>query len=515
MLSGMSRAVPGNRTAWITLLMLGMIAGGCVETYKPAKSLRPKTDSLSVRHQSGGMHYRMEVEDGIWYQLFGTELLVINPSSGHVMDRQDLASPGTTGPAIDMAFHDGELLVVLQDSAVVRLSLEDPRRPWLEETLSSRTLGILPMGVISTGDELLVYGQGGVVDMATGQHLAGVAATVTSVASVDGELLYTSNRRVHRLANDEYVGSASRLEPVTKSDSGDPREFIFIRHEANGSLVGFMGKDVREIDAMKWTVAIPGHVHAARQQGGNLLIVSDEIIRLYDASSESLEMQWEIPADGTRDAVIIDNGSLAMSGDFGRGLWRLEPDRDGEAKTFAHFHPEASGLTKAISDGRNILASTKRGMWHYRIGDTATPTQPTDMTFEDPQKSAVMLDWTFTISEDGTSVDVETPAGRDHLVAPANGHFHCLAASDDVVWLAHDEGIIMVRLPRGGIVVPRGWEGMTEEERIASGVGPLDGMTKLSVRLDGPVFFLEPLLLGGGVAYVSESGGFGVVSEEF
>ena len=73
----------------------------------------------------------------------------------------------------------------------------------------------------------------------------------------------------------------------------------------------------------------------------------------------------------------------------------------------------------------------------------------------------------------------------------------------------------MVRLPADGLSLPAGWDSMSPEDRLDVGVGPLDGMTKLSVRLDGPVFFLEPLLLGGGIAYVSGGGGFGVVSEEF
>ena len=90
-----------------------------------------------------------------------------------------------------------------------------------------------------------------------------------------------------------------------------------------------------------------------------------------------------------------------------------------------------------------------------------------------------------------------------------------MVAADNVIWIGHDGGIIMVRLPTEGITVPYGWDSWTEEDRMASGVGPLDGMTKLSVRLDGPVFFLEPLMLGGGVAFVSESGGFGIVAEEF
>ena len=93
-------------------------------------------------------------------------------------------------------------------------------------------------------------------------------------------------------------------------------------------------------------------------------------------------------------------------------------------------------------------------------------------------------------------------------------HFYRVAAADGVIWMGHDTGIIMIRLPNEPVELPSEWEEMTVEQRSETGLGPLEGMTKLSVRLDGPVIFLDPLMLGGGVAYVSESGGFGVVAEQ-
>ena len=180
------------------------------------------------------------------------------------------------------------------------------------------------------------------------------------------------------------------------------------------------------------------------------------------------------------------------------------------------YHPEPAGLLRAVSDGRNLLADSDRGMWLYRIGqETSAQVSIETVDFATPPRKAVMLDWTFRIVDDGREVEVETPVGVDRLVAPREGRFHCVVAVDGVVWLGHDRGIIMVRLPAAGIALPPEWDSMSAEEQRESGVGPLDGMTKLSVRLDGPVFFLEPLLLGGGVAYVSGAGGFGVVSEEF
>jgi hypothetical protein len=38
---------------------------------------------------------------------------------------------------------------------------------------------------------------------------------------------------------------------------------------------------------------------------------------------------------------------------------------------------------------------------------------------------------------------------------------------------------------------------------------------RLAVLIDGPVICIEPLMLGGGVAYASEHGGFGVVREVY
>jgi hypothetical protein len=83
-----------------------------------------------------------------------------------------------------------------------------------------------------------------------------------------------------------------------------------------------------------------------------------------------------------------------------------------------------------------------------------------------------------------------------------------------VLLFGHETGIIMVRLPMTASSIPQNGKNLTEEERAAPGLGALDGMTKLSVKLDGPIIFLEPLMLGGGVAYASGGGGFGVVSEQ-
>ena len=64
-------------------------------------------------------------------------------------------------------------------------------------------------------------------------------------------------------------------------------------------------------------------------------------------------------------------------------------------------------------------------------------------------------------------------------------------------------------------MLPVGWDEMTVDEQRAAGYSPLQGIQKLSVQVDGPVIFIEPLELGGGIGYAAANGGFGVVRESW
>ena len=84
------------------LTALAILLLGCVETYVPGKTLRPKTERLVIQHTAGGTYYGMELNGQIWYLLFGPELLVVNPESGRIVDQQDLSGAASHGPATAM-----------------------------------------------------------------------------------------------------------------------------------------------------------------------------------------------------------------------------------------------------------------------------------------------------------------------------------------------------------------------------------------------------------------------------
>ena len=113
-----------------------------------------------------------------------------------------------------------------------------------------------------------------------------------------------------------------------------------------------------------------------------------------------------------------------------------------------------------------------------------------------PRKSAAVLGWSVEIGDDGIA-QLSAPSGPQTLRAPRDGRFYCVTATEDAFWLGHDHGILVVMFGPGG------------EERATSPA------KRLGVLIDGPVICIEPLMLGGGVAYAAEHGGFGVVREVY
>ena len=177
----------------------------------------------------------------IWYQL-GSRL-AINPSN--VIDQQDLSatSHGSASTCCRMTATLGRA-----DDVSRSLSLDDPRRPWVEETIPAGVLGIIRVSQV-LDDRVVVLGEGGVVD-----------PVLDSPTRTDGVVhRWWQLRRgvLHgspdlSVNDDEYVGSASQLHLPLTIHWGHGT-IVFVRHEQAGSLVWLVDEDLLERDGERTT----------------------------------------------------------------------------------------------------------------------------------------------------------------------------------------------------------------------------------------------------------------------
>jgi hypothetical protein len=371
----------------------------------------------------------------------------------------------------------GDLLfVAMQGSEVVEVSTADPRRPLIVGRAGAAELGVEPNTLSVVGGELYVAGPGGVVRWSDrARWLSGLECR--SVAESDHGLVACSGRRVYRLDDAGYVGSAGDLYPASDT-IGLAAPLVFVRPGNLTTSVGLMSGAIRELDVRLATASVPGVVRRVRVDDGRLWVINDLWIAAYPISGERLLDPVVYEIAGVRDMDFIDSGPLrrvVVAGAFGRAIVRFGP---GPAVHIEHEHREAAGLARAQSDGRFVLAGGPYGSWLYDPVGTASLSSHVPDGVRSERITAVTMSGTVARTADGTALTL--PGGETHR-EPGSPMIRCVVAVDGNVWVGHDLGITVMTV--AGDVLGR-------------------------LRLDGPVLDIFALA-GGGAVWVSERGGFG------
>jgi hypothetical protein len=473
----------------IGLLAVAAMGAGCAgPARRPAEDLAAPV--LRITHHVGGRHERMLMREGLWYQTFGHELLVLELPEGSVIariapHRIQGRVPGLA-PITDMLIHGERLLLVIEDDGVAELSLADPRRPVLADFISADHLGIRPRRLSLAAGEVYISGVGGIVRLSDGEIAFRRDADVGPVVTSNWGLVTTVGRRIYRLRDGEYIGSASELMPLPVGSSL-PGSLAFIRRGEESTSIGLMHGDLREVDARKSTIELDSPVHRVRVLDDQIWAVTDEEIVSCAMRGDELAIVMRIPVRGARDVQIIDDHHLAIAGTFGRGIRRMLDDESGPGGEWSYLHREPSALKWASFDGRQVLAGGEHGAWLYDPGTGVRPIEAARPTGSTPQRGAVTVGATALLNGGGRRLTISTPQGEFLHTEPGEARLYCIAAVDGRFWVGRERGITVLA---GG------------ERNPAAVIGRL--------RLDGPVRFIFPLLKGGGAVWVSEFGGLGV-----
>ncbi|MEE8460458.1 MAG: hypothetical protein V3S08_11310 [Phycisphaerales bacterium] len=448
---------------------------GCASRGGPLPDTEPDRASagLLVTAHAGGTHYRTLTVGGYWYQTWGRTLLVVDPDSGAVIRSIELAPVGASGPASDMTLVDDGLFVVLERTEVVMLSVADPGRPRIEYRVGHAALGVEPTTLSVVDDQLYVSGGGGVVRWSDRTHWLLGMECGTVVESGVG-LVACSGRRVHRLDDTHFVGSATALYPMPQG-TGRPGRFVFVRAGGAMTSVGLMTGRIREVNMKLATVEVRGIVRCVRVFDDRLWVVTDRRIAAYPISGDHLLEPVVYPIAGARDLDFVADGAVAIVGTFGRATVRF--DAVGGVHTLRE-HREPAGLLRARCDGRFVQAGGSQGWWQYEPSGRVTPLAGEPGNTTPPSIDAATIAGRASISTDGVSVIL--PDGSVYT-EPDSSVVSCIEAVDGQFWIGHARGITV--LDGHGRVIDR-------------------------LRLAGPVRYVFPLA-NGTAAWVSESGGFG------
>ncbi len=457
---------------------------------------------LRVREHFGGVQERTLTFHRQWLQTFANKLLVLEIPIGRLLHELELGQLGDSGSAVDIITIGNKIFVVLEDDAVVEISLPERGSPRIVRRWTSDNLKIFPRQLSQVNGQVFASGLGGITCLNTMDQIYDCPSEVASrVVQGDEGLITTRGRRAYRISDDSYVGSATDLQPLPPTLFSDVMmgpsiphgSLIFVRQSGESASVGIMNPSIREISVHQLTVEVPGVVHRVRAFDGRIWIITDETIRAYTLTGGRLGLRARIDLRGVRDVDRLARNYLAFSGPFGRAIYRLHEDESGLGERLLYLHREPCEIDEVFYDGRQLILGGEFGYWQYRMGgDDVTPTsRPSEQPIS-PQTSFSGLDFTAEIQPDQRSLTItrgDQIATYDHS---SSQRLHCLAKVGEDIWLGHADGITVVR--------PSDPDEPT-----------MHLTTVASIKLPGSAGYLLPLFRDAGAVYVTPDAGFGVV----
>jgi len=493
------------------VLILAVLTGipGCGSKAGPPPPT-PTISRFTLTHHVGGTHYRVLQHEGRFLLAFACSVQVVDPRSLAVINDVPLGEFGRCGPVIDLAITGNRLFAVVEDDAVVEMSLAAGAPPAIERQTTSDVLGILPRRLSVVDGRVYVSGLGGVYDLAAGKRIFSSESECGSVARGADGLLVSVGRRVLRISDGGFVGAASEIVNLpAETASSDSAALAFALAGQQAGTAGLMNDQVREVAS----VLMPESVTRVRVIGDQLFVVGSSRVDWYTIKGHELESVGSAAILGATDVWRIDSQRLLIVGTAGRALYQ-EGARPGEQGTFTAAQREPSRLTYATGDGLNVLAGSREGAWMYLVNAHAELTRKTLDSAPPGPRSASTVNARAEITPDGTAIKIapiDDAAGAAAMEyrEPKGAKMRTVVAVGGDFWIGHDRGItILSGMPLAAKLPGERSSSSRNQPRPLAAAQP-ESLVKQRLRIPGPVLYIFPMLAGRGASYVSEFGGFG------
>ncbi len=448
---------------------------------------RAKSEGLRVVHSSQGQSTALEVRGDYWYQGVGDSLLVLPNNGGDKITSIMLTSHSGASTCSDLLVHDTDLYVLLDGREVLTFTIEDGSEPKLLKRQSALSLGIIPRDLLMVGDWPVVIGEGGAVRLIDGAQLVdGVGRVTGLVMSIDRGLAYAMGENLFAADTDERLGAATTLVELNDNSDADIGTLVYTRNHEGKTEVGMMDGGMRDIAAPDATVLLEGTFRNMLVRRSRIIVTTDAAVYIVGIAPDELHVLQTLQLEGVLDVDVIASNYLAVCGEFGRGIYRIETDRGGDGRQLIRAVYSTGKMAPGEFDLQGVLIPTGRSSVYYGFDHTLTPFESPAQIVSAP-KSAVIL-------------------GQGAAIDPKIG---AVIVSDATGW----KTVLELPSPAKTVVPIAGnfWIGTEDGVYVFGSDGRGKCVELASLILSGPIVQLIPLLEGG-AAFVSEAGMVGILA---
>ena len=443
-------------------------------------------DGMQVRHSFGGRALALEIVDDYWYQAIGDKLIVLTKNGGSKVATIILAQDPASGSCKDLLHSGDRMFALLDGREVVVIDISVITSPKIIHRHTARSLGIIPRDLILVNGWPVVIGDGGAVRLSDGSRLVECEGAVTGVTmSINLGVVYASDRRIYDSDTGEFLGSATQLIGVDNQANAVLGTIVYTRDLDGETEVGLMSSSLRDIDAIEGKLTLKGKRLHTSIRSSRIFIATDAAVYVIGIAPTELRLLRTFDVRGVRDLGVIASNYLAMCGNFGRGVYRIDSDRGGTGNKLFRIERSHGAMSAGEFDRYGVKIPAETGTVHYSFNESVEFTDEASEGVRSPTK-AVILGWSAEIEIESGDVVISNANHLEYnlkLTSPAR----TIVSISGNFWIGAEDGVYVIGADENGQLKMIG-----------------------NAKLAGPIVQIIPQI-DGSATFVSESGFAGII----
>ncbi len=444
-------------------------------------------DGLQVRDAVGGRAHAMCLSDSYWYQAVGDRLEVLLPQSASDVATILLAEHPAGGECTELVMVGKTLYALMQGDSVVVLDCGKPRVPTVTQRLGQDALGLQPTGLKTIGSWVVAFGKYGAVLLPESKPIVETPKQVQDVSmSIDHGVVYISDSMIFDADSDAMYGHATELHILDELADAPFGTLVSLLDTQSNVTLRLLHSDLSPVNESTSVVQLEGTYHSTHVKGNRIFVMMADRIEVFSIAQDALPLVATIEVEGVYDLGVIGSNYLALTGDFGFGIYRLKGDRGGEGGALLRVTQAASAFSPGQHNVWGVQIPTQVGSAYYKF-DEHFEFKEEAVERANPSKEAVILGWRAAID----------PNTNEVFMVDAN------------------DALVPLPIPTASSLVPISgnfWVGASDGVYVFGDDGSGNLVELASIKMAGPIVQLIPMF-DGSAAFVSEAGFVGIVEQ--
>lgn len=444
-------------------------------------------EGLHIRDAVGGRARAMVLADSYWYQAVGDRLEVLLPQSASDVATILLAEHPAGSECTELILIGNTLYALMEGHAVVVLDCTNPRVPVITKRLTQVDLGLQPKGLKAIGSWAVAFGEFGAVLLPDSKAIVDTPRQVQDVSmSIDHGVVYISEGMIFDADTDAMYGNATELHILDESADAPFGTLVSLLNTSSGVEMRLLHSDLTMVNASSSVVNLSGVYHSTNIHGNRIFVMLEDSIEVFSIAPESLTHIKSIAKAGVYDLGVIGSNYLALAGNFGFGIYRIDKDRGGEGDTLLRVTQAASAFAPGKHNVWGVQIPALVGSAYYKY-DEAFSFREEQVEPIPSTREAVILGWRAAIDPN----------------------------TSEVFMVDAEDSLVPLPIPTASSLVPISgnfWVGTSNAIYVFGDDGSGNLVELASIGMAGPIVQLIPMF-DGSAAFVSEAGFVGVVEQ--